>query len=284
MSTTQFGKFIKPEDREQLLEMFLQQRFEEFARSMAGYSTYSLAAATGNVTLPVDNARSRVVVLTGAPSGAVTLKIDDSLGANADLLIINSCTGSNSTVTVKSAGANSANSGGIVVAKGVSQAVRQDGDSVYAVGAAVKPDGSAPCARVFNSTDLAIPNTTHTILAFDSERYDTDTIHSTSSNTSRLTCVTPGVYAISAHVSFAPSAAGTLRAVHIRLNGATFIAVNYDPPVGGGFSTNVSVSTQYRLAAGDYVEVDVYQDSGGSLNVQAAGNYSPEFGLVKVSG
>lgn len=40
--------------------------------------------------------------------------------------------------------------------------------------------------------------------------------------------------------------------------------------------------TDYRLTAGDYVEVIVFQSSGGALNVEAATNYSPEFWMTKL--
>jgi hypothetical protein len=44
-----------------------------------------------------------------------------------------------------------------------------------------------------------------------------------------------------------------------------------------------TVTTVYDLAAGDYLEVFAYQDSGGALNVQTNANYSPEFSMVLVA-
>ena len=38
-------------------------------------------------------------------------------------------------------------------------------------------------------------------------------------------------------------------------------------PGGGTYNTVQSASTLLRLNAGDYLEVQVYQNSGGSLNV-----------------
>ena len=51
-------------------------------------------------------------------------------------------------------------------------------------------------ARVHNSANISVSDSTWTSMTFDSERYDTDSIHSTASNTSRLTCVTAGKYLI----------------------------------------------------------------------------------------
>ena len=38
--------------------------------------------------------------------------------------------------------------------------------------------------------------------------------------------------------------------------------------------------TLYELAVNDYVELVVYQSSGGALNVVSSGNHSPEFMMV----
>jgi hypothetical protein len=37
---------------------------------------------------------------------------------------------------------------------------------------------------------------------------------------------------------------------------------------------------EYSLSVSDYLEAVVYQNSGGALNVNSAGNYSPEFGMT----
>lgn len=138
-----------------------------------------------------------------------------------------------------------------------------------------------PRARVYNSAALSIPNGLVTALTFNSERYDTDNIHSTSSNTSRLTATTAGTYLIIANVSFASNTTGE-RVCRIRLNGTTTIGNVAAAPVTGD-STTQSVSTQYALAAGDYVEVEAFQTSGGALNVEANANYSPEFSMIRLA-
>jgi len=130
---TTFGKFDKPESSEAFLETFLQERFEELARSAAGYTSYSLTGLSGSVTLPAYYARSRTVELTGTPAGAVTLLLDDAAGANADLTLSNVCAGSTPNVTVKSAGANTGNPSGVTLSTGFTRAVRQNGESVFPV-------------------------------------------------------------------------------------------------------------------------------------------------------
>lgn len=136
-------------------------------------------------------------------------------------------------------------------------------------------------ARVYNSAAISIPNSAFTALTFDSERYDTDGLHDTSTNTSRLTCTRGGIYLITAHVVFAANTAG-VRYVNIRLNGTTDIA-SHGGSASNAFETAYSVSTIYQLAVGDYVEVRVFQSSGGALNVNSSGNTSPELAMHRLA-
>lgn len=138
-----------------------------------------------------------------------------------------------------------------------------------------------PSARAFHSVNQAITTATITALAFDSERFDTDTIHSTSASTSRLTCKTAGKYMIVGNVLWEIVAAGTFREAFIRLNGATYIANQCQPPTSGGIA-NMVCSTLYDLAVNDYVELLVQHDRGANLNVLAVGNRSPEFMMARL--
>lgn len=141
-------------------------------------------------------------------------------------------------------------------------------------------------AHVYNSANISISNNSNTALTFDSERFDSDPnggIHSTGSNTSRLTCQTAGAYIVGGNVSWAANATGT-RQLQIRKNGTTVIAFEVRASVGAGTNTVMHVATPgpVVLAATDYVELMAYQDSGGALNALVAGDYSCEFGMVKV--
>ena len=138
---------------------------------------------------------------------------------------------------------------------------------------------TTPGARVYRSTNQNITTSTGTVITFDSERYDTDTLHSTVSNTSRLTASRAGKYAISCHVEWTSNSTGG-RWVRLLLNGATVIAQDFR--LGASSSTdalNMSLSTIYTLAASDYVEVQVWHNRGSGLNVLSSANYSPEFAI-----
>lgn len=140
--------------------------------------------------------------------------------------------------------------------------------------------GGAPAASAYNSANLSINNGAVTTLTLDSEDFDTDNMHSTVSNTSRLTCNTAGVYQITANVNFASNSGGE-RLLILLLNGTTSIARTRESADATG-ETDMNLARLYRLAVGDYVEVQVYQSSGGALNVQSLANYSPRLEAVRV--
>lgn len=136
------------------------------------------------------------------------------------------------------------------------------------------------CARVYNSANISVSNATVTALTFNSERFDTDSIHSTASNTSRLTATTAGVYQITGHVRWASNATGS-RLLYIRENGTA--AISYEQIAASVNGEGImDVTALWKLAAGEYVELVTWQNSGGALNVEAWNYYSPEFEMAMV--
>ena len=137
--------------------------------------------------------------------------------------------------------------------------------------------------RANNSGVISHTSGTGTIITLDSERWDTDTMHSTSSNTGRLTATTAGRYQITGHVEWAQSPAPGLRRIQVRLNGSTILATQdcETNPLGDA-TVACSISTHYNLAATDYVELIGTQRAVTTLNVNSTSNYSPEFEMVKV--
>lgn len=140
-----------------------------------------------------------------------------------------------------------------------------------------------PSCRVFNSASILVPNATETALTFNSERWDTDSMHSTSSLTSRITFNTAGKYIVTGHVRFAGNASG-FRSVGIRFGGTTYLAANEAPTIGAGSSHDLSVATVYAFPAASFAELVVFHDIGASLNAEAVAAISPEFAALWVSG
>lgn len=135
-------------------------------------------------------------------------------------------------------------------------------------------------ARVYHSADQNIPHDTLTILAFDSERFDTDGIHDPVTNNSRLTCQTAGKYIISATWSWAMGGTGG-RHCQLLLNGTIVLARSYKEYYAQSSDT---LTTIYDLDVGDYLELQAYQNGGGTEVVEAAPNLSPEFMMAKILG
>lgn len=137
---------------------------------------------------------------------------------------------------------------------------------------------NTPACRVYHNAAQSAPNATFLVLAFNSERFDLASLHDTATNNSRLTASSAGIYHIFGHVSWAANATG-IREVQILLNGATVIADIIVPTAGAGAVTSMTIDTLYALAAGNYVELRVWQNSTAALNISNLGNYSPEFGM-----
>lgn len=135
-------------------------------------------------------------------------------------------------------------------------------------------------ARVRHSANQAISTATDTALSMDSERYDSDAFHDTSTNNTRLTVPSGkgGKYHIGGNILFNANATGSRYAM-IRLNGSTVIARSQDISASGSYGARINLSCDYALAVGDYVELVVNQDSGGNLDSVAGANYAPEFWL-----
>lgn len=148
-------------------------------------------------------------------------------------------------------------------------------DTRFARAGHVHPLPTLPCTRVYSSSATAAANGALTTIAFDSERYDTDTMHSTVTNNTRITITTAGKYHVGGNIEWT-TGAGTLRLLRVLLNGTTVIANSLMPPVSGNV-TRMAVECDYIFAAADYIELQGVQDSGGSINIAVGANYSSEF-------
>jgi hypothetical protein len=117
-----------------------------------------------------------------------------------------------------------------------------------------------------------INNGTWTVLVFDSEYFDTDSYHSTSTNTGRFTVGTTGYYQIGAQCAWSANASG-VRHHRIVKNGSTDIVyrvLGVATPSGSEVSFDINYLAY--LTAGDYIEFQIYQDSGGTLTTDVNPN------------
>jgi hypothetical protein len=156
------------------------------------------------------------------------------------------------------------------------------GSTVHSTGSDLLVTSDAPATRVRHDADQAAGTSgALTTLTFNTEVFDTDSIHSTSSNATRLTCRTAGKYMVGANVRWQSSAAGTYRYVQLLVNGTTRAAAIHQTPIAATAGQNIV--TIWEFAVGDYVEVGVIQDSGGSLNVLGGVDESPVFWMAQIA-
>ena len=133
---------------------------------------------------------------------------------------------------------------------------------------------SKPRCRAYRDSDTSVSNQTNVTLQLNAERWDSDNMHSNSTNPSRITCVTAGQYLVGAHVQFPANTSGT-RELLIIINGVGIIAgMNAPGNSEAGFETSLTAMTSYVLSVGDYVEARVRQNSGGTLVIPGSGSGS----------
>ena len=139
-------------------------------------------------------------------------------------------------------------------------------------------------ARVYSSNDqsthIQIAGAPVQLLRFDQVSFDTahlfDPAHPT-----QLRAPVTGIYLITTNVSWAIESTrlnGVNRAIYVYVDGHA-VAVDQRPPAD---ETRQTVTTIYRLVAGDTVEVGAAQDAG-DLTANAVGDYAPSLALAWIA-
>lgn len=120
-----------------------------------------------------------------------------------------------------------------------------------------------------------------TAIPFDTEVADTDTMHDTSTNTSRITATTGGLYLVSGGAGIVQQAAAVMRfAIAFYINGAVIPSTyqaTYVPALSGtGIHFGLTMSRYLRLTAGQYVELQV-ASSTASVALNTGSSARPFF-------
>ena len=111
--------------------------------------------------------------------------------------------------------------------------------------------------------------------ALNSERFDTDAIHDPSTNNSRLTCKTAGVYIITG--TLYTGADSMLQfSFRIFLNNSTAIAWQSEIKDSSADDANITIATIRKLDVDDYVEIQGMASGGFAVT-------EVEFGMAKIA-
>jgi len=102
--------------------------------------------------------------------------------------------------------------------------------------------------------------------------------HWASGDPSKLTARAYGIYSINASIRFAANATGQ-RGVAIIKNGVS-ICTSYLQTTSAG-TPQVHIATHWLMNVGDYIQVNVFQNSGAALNLEYLSN-GINFSMVKV--
>jgi hypothetical protein len=139
----------------------------------------------------------------------------------------------------------------------------------------LKPTG----ARVTRSNAQTIATGNWYALSFDTETYDTGSYWSAGAPT-RLTVPGTGYYLIIGRNGFAAHGTGN-RGIAFRKSGTTDVASYFGANLGAGSGCDQLLVSMQPLSAGDYLELMVFQASGGNLNT-LTGTDKPEFSIVRL--
>jgi len=233
---------------------------------MGGISFIPTAAQVGAVPITRDLIPGANVTLNG---GATPVAL------SADVTIAASGGGGGGTIDVE-------DSGSLIVSAstlnftGAGVTATDLGGGVAGIDIPGGGGASASYCKAYNGGTQTINSGAATVVALNSELFDTDSYHDNTTNNSRLVAPATGVYQVSYNVVWAGGGAND-RIAFLRLNAAgggtdaaNVLGATNVAPGGSGYNPTNSLTTLIALNAGDYVELFVYQSSGGTKDIGAA--------------
>lgn len=130
-----------------------------------------------------------------------------------------------------------------------------------------------PYCELTKSAAQTLSPATPAKITWNTENADTDGMHSPTSNTSRITIQRAGIYLVSASVRFTSNSFTDARA-EILINNTTTVAAAILYNLTGTGVPRLSPCGLAKLAANDYLEVEVEQGSAGSRDVSASSKFA----------
>jgi hypothetical protein len=139
---------------------------------------------------------------------------------------------------------------------------------------------AVPVFRGFQTAAQSFASSTaYAPILLDSESFDPEGGHSTSTNTSRFVVQTAGYYYVTAFGSYSTNATGG-RAIAVAVNGTATVQSQQAPPPANSWAGGVNWLGY--LNVGDYVEATSWQNSGTSVSM-ATGAFAASLSLFWVA-
>ena len=123
-------------------------------------------------------------------------------------------------------------------------------------------EANTPAFSAFLDSTQSLSDQTYTIVGFDNEIYDTDSAYDNSNFKFTVPSGKAGKYFFTAMLRFV-NFTGEVRLV-IYINGSQ---KGYQSSYAGNKYQSLSAQFSADLSVGDYVQIQAWQDSGGSLNL-----------------
>jgi hypothetical protein len=219
--------------------------FEVFGQAVATSMADLLGGTTGQVLSKASNTNMDFTWVTTDDANAIQNSIVDAKG---DLIGATA----NDTPARLAVGAN----GEALIA-----------DSTTSTGLKWGYPNAIGCALWnYDGAGTTVANNTNTVLSWNNEIFDSNGFHSTTTNTSRITIPTGlgGKYQFNASLLWALNATGG-RTLQLRFNGGGTIYFGGQTPGSSSLYPASTITRIFNLNAGDYVELQAFQNSGGNL-------------------
>jgi hypothetical protein len=137
---------------------------------------------------------------------------------------------------------------------------------------------NAACAAK-NTSNQSIPSGSETLVVFSGTDYMTETTMWTAGNPGRIYAPYPGLYYCQFRGMWAASSIGSRTASIIRNNVTRY---SYEVRPGSTDPTTSYADALIKLDKGDFVASWVYQNTGGSLVLSAAAEYTPRLEVIRL--
>lgn len=283
------------------------------------YSKLNLATSIVNADIATSAAIARSKVAAGTASHVVINDGSGNLSSEASLavsrggtgqtsytdgqLLIGNSTGNTLSKATLTAGTNVAitNGGGSITINALT--ATQTANTIFA--GPTSGGASAPTFRALVAADISngllthskltvpyveaeasssqtISNATGTYIDLQTEITDNDTMHSTVSNTSRLTATTAGKYVVVGTVCYNPLSASGRIISRIYKNRTTVLASIDQDSVSGSYPSS-NLTALVDLAATDYVELYTYQTTGSSVGLYNDSTLKARMSMARIA-